>query len=85
MKDIIMASTEDMVGLYVSLDQERGNGASGNVFNGKYEDKEIAVKRILRVNISDPRISSPEVECMLQTNHENIIRYICTKWDKNFV
>ncbi|XP_029433055.1 serine/threonine-protein kinase/endoribonuclease IRE2 [Rhinatrema bivittatum] len=60
-----------------------GHGAGGTfVFRGKFDDRTVAVKRILQecYNFVDR-----EVELLRQSDeHANVIRYFCTEKDKQF-
>lgn len=66
-----------------------GQGSFGAVYSGfhRNEDKPVAVKRVLiQSNNRSTKLLKREVELMQQaSNHLNILRYICTETDVDFM
>ena len=65
-----------------------GNGAFGFVFAGYFGRKKVAVKRIQKQHVDTNHTSLMPLEAELMQaadDHPNILRYICTEQDANFV
>ena len=69
----------------ISFDPSKplGKGCEGTfVYKGKYEGRNVAVKRLL---IDCFTLADREVKALKDSdNHENIIRYFCTEYDRQF-
>ncbi|KAM3718507.1 Serine/threonine-protein kinase/endoribonuclease ire-1 [Dirofilaria immitis] len=59
-----------------------GHGCEGTVvFRGKFDGREVAVKRV----IADIRLADREVDLLRESDtHRNVIRYFCMESDSNF-
>jgi len=63
------------------LDKKIGKGSFGQVFRGVYEAKEVAIKRILIVDMDEGK---KDIKTLIKTwNHPNILNYVGT--EKNTV
>ena len=51
-----------------------GNGTYGEVFKGKYKDKDVAVKQISLRNVNQQMDRENEIMCRL--NHPNIVKLL---------
>jgi serine/threonine-protein kinase/endoribonuclease IRE1 len=60
-----------------------GTGSEGtSVFRGSFEGRSVAVKRLLNSSFS---VAEREVKMLQQSDtHENIIRYFCTEYSRDF-
>ncbi|KAI9729001.1 MAG: bifunctional endoribonuclease/protein kinase ire1 [Chrysothrix sp. TS-e1954] len=70
--------------LLIHTDRVLGTGSGGTfVFEGEYDGKKVAVKRMLPQHYE---LASQEV-ALLETSegHSHVIRYICRREDKNFI
>ena len=61
-------------------DKFLGRGSYGQVFEGKYNGKAVAVKRIAPRNLSQ---SDREIYIMRKLNHPNVIKLIHVENDRN--
>ena len=70
--------------LHVRFDRILGSGSGGTfVFEGKFEGRDVAVKRMLRQQYE---LASQEVSLLEQNDeHVNVIRYFCRREDENFL
>lgn len=80
-------STEVPVGLLnleIQSDQILGQGSGGTiVFAGKFEGRDVAVKRMLG---QYSELASQEVSLLEQSeDHPNVIRYFCRRQDEHFL
>ena len=70
--------------LHVNFDYTLGSGSGGTfVFEGTFENRQVAVKRMLRQQYE---LASQEVSLLEQSDeHPNVIRYFCRREDENFL
>ena len=70
--------------LNVRFDHILGSGSGGTfVFEGSFEGRDVAVKRMLRQQYE---LASQEVSLLEQSDeHTNVIRYFCRREDENFL
>ncbi|KAL9057623.1 MAG: hypothetical protein Q9162_002238 [Coniocarpon cinnabarinum] len=70
--------------LHVHFDRILGSGSGGTfVFEGTFENRDVAVKRMLRQQYE---LASQEVSLLEQNDeHINVIRYFCRREDENFL
>ena len=70
--------------LNVRFDRILGSGSGGTfVFEGTFEERDVAVKRMLRQQYE---LASQEVSLLEQNDeHQNVIRYFCRREDDNFL
>lgn len=64
-----------------------GGGSFGKVFIGEFESRKVAVKRVQKIDFGNARnpLMPFEAELLLKVDNENVLDYICTKQDENYV
>lgn len=74
----------DLHNLVFSTDKVLGTGSGGTVvYEGKFEGRDVAVKRMLTVHYE---LASQEVSLLEQSeDHPNVIRYFCRREDRHFL
>ena len=73
-----------LLNLEIQTDQVLGHGSGGTlVFEGKFEGRDVAVKRMLG---QYSELASQEVSLLEQSeDHPNVIRYFCRRQDEHFL